>query len=471
MNRPVKGTVFWQLANHITKDSSIWIGFGCLLSWIFLGFWSSQASSVFTLSGLDAIFLYGLISASEALIALVIIYFSRKAVAFMRIELAWISALVTALGTFLLLYGANFHLGPWAYWILALAVGLGYGYLFVLWGCRIGNKDPKQVLIVVALSILFAVVIDAMTTIIAGVVFIGVTSLLPLASAFLFRKTKHETVFTEYQIAPKTGAKRVPIKILLPLAIAGLSYGLMQRLITPNSQTDDFINIAAFAIAAVSLFLTAFLFQKGKGIKVALPYAFSILAIAFVLMPLLPEKTAVVQLVYMLGYNYFYFLVWAMYGKTAKHFGLEIVQAYAGITAILAGTEFLGGLFGSQILLLIPSNFSFVTSLVAIYGFMLTALISFPYYSKVIENRAETEEGTDTLLPKLEKVAATYNLSKREREILSYLARGRNAQYVSEQLYISHDTARTHIKNIYKKMYVHSQQELLDLIDAVTEDK
>ncbi|WP_241156635.1 MULTISPECIES: helix-turn-helix transcriptional regulator [unclassified Adlercreutzia] len=42
---------------------------------------------------------------------------------------------------------------------------------------------------------------------------------------------------------------------------------------------------------------------------------------------------------------------------------------------------------------------------------------------------------------------------------------GRNAKYVGERLYISEHTVRSHIYRIYQKMDVHSQQELLDVID------
>lgn len=54
--------------------------------------------------------------------------------------------------------------------------------------------------------------------------------------------------------------------------------------------------------------------------------------------------------------------------------------------------------------------------------------------------------------------------SPRQSEIFSYLARGRNADYIANQLVISTSTVRTHIANIYRKLNVHTQQQLLDLI-------
>ena len=52
----------------------------------------------------------------------------------------------------------------------------------------------------------------------------------------------------------------------------------------------------------------------------------------------------------------------------------------------------------------------------------------------------------------------------REAEILGLIAMGRSAKYIAEELTISHNTTRTHIKHVYEKLNIHSKQELLDLV-------
>lgn len=64
-----------------------------------------------------------------------------------------------------------------------------------------------------------------------------------------------------------------------------------------------------------------------------------------------------------------------------------------------------------------------------------------------------------------EVVAKTYGFSARQREVLGMLARGRNADYITEKLIISAHTAKAHIYNIYQKTGVHSRQELMDLVE------
>ncbi|HVS96377.1 MAG TPA: response regulator transcription factor [Puia sp.] len=55
--------------------------------------------------------------------------------------------------------------------------------------------------------------------------------------------------------------------------------------------------------------------------------------------------------------------------------------------------------------------------------------------------------------------ANDYKLSAREKEILSHLAGGEGLKAMASALSISLDTVRTHIKNIYEKLQVHSQSE------------
>lgn len=66
---------------------------------------------------------------------------------------------------------------------------------------------------------------------------------------------------------------------------------------------------------------------------------------------------------------------------------------------------------------------------------------------------------------KIESVQTTdsFNLSKREVEILEKLASGLNYNQIAEQLFISAKTARKHIENIYLKLQVHSKLEMVQL--------
>lgn len=64
-----------------------------------------------------------------------------------------------------------------------------------------------------------------------------------------------------------------------------------------------------------------------------------------------------------------------------------------------------------------------------------------------------------------DRLAAEHGLSPREREVLLLLGKGRDVPYIRDELYISRNTVNSHIKNIYRKLSIHSKQELLDLVE------
>lgn len=67
-------------------------------------------------------------------------------------------------------------------------------------------------------------------------------------------------------------------------------------------------------------------------------------------------------------------------------------------------------------------------------------------------------------------VADTFLLSRKETEVLFLLAKGRNSATIQENLYISPGTANTHMRHIYRKLNVHSQNELIGLVESMEVD-
>jgi DNA-binding NarL/FixJ family response regulator len=63
------------------------------------------------------------------------------------------------------------------------------------------------------------------------------------------------------------------------------------------------------------------------------------------------------------------------------------------------------------------------------------------------------------LFQKISPYNETYHLTKREKEILEWLVGGLSYKMVAAKLTISVETVRTHIKNIYEKLHVHSKSE------------
>ena len=67
-------------------------------------------------------------------------------------------------------------------------------------------------------------------------------------------------------------------------------------------------------------------------------------------------------------------------------------------------------------------------------------------------------------------LAKEHGLTPREVEVALLLAKGRDQAFIADDLHISVDTVKTHRRSIYRKLEIHSHQELLSLIERTEED-
>ena len=113
----------------------------------------------------------------------------------------------------------------------------------------------------------------------------------------------------------------------------------------------------------------------------------------------------------------------------------------------------------------------YVVSLLSVYALSISLFT----FSRIVANRNEkrliakqaihAETAVDRVVESCAILSEQHGLSAREAEVLSYLAQGRDAAYISEKLYISENTVRSHVKSIYRKVGLHNRQELFDLVN------
>lgn len=63
-------------------------------------------------------------------------------------------------------------------------------------------------------------------------------------------------------------------------------------------------------------------------------------------------------------------------------------------------------------------------------------------------------------------LAARFDLSERESQVLTQISQGSSMAAMAQALDISQNTIKTHVKHVYKKLGVHSRQEVLDLLQG-----
>ncbi len=138
------------------------------------------------------------------------------------------------------------------------------------------------------------------------------------------------------------------------------------------------------------------------------------------------------------------------------------------------------GYLCNMLLVAHPEVAAAVTSaaVLALFAYALTGLRGFSF--------AETIRGVEPAAPlpspepavpsreqsldaSCDRLSAERGLTEREREVLGMLARGHNGYRIRDELTLSYNTVKTHVKRIYRKLDVHSQQELIDLVDREAE--
>jgi DNA-binding CsgD family transcriptional regulator len=79
---------------------------------------------------------------------------------------------------------------------------------------------------------------------------------------------------------------------------------------------------------------------------------------------------------------------------------------------------------------------------------------------------AVPSQGPDAITVACAALARERGLTPREAEALELLAHGRNTAAIQERMVVSRSTAKTHVRNVYAKLDVHAQQDLIDLVEA-----
>lgn len=140
----------------------------------------------------------------------------------------------------------------------------------------------------------------------------------------------------------------------------------------------------------------------------------------------------------------------------------EVTGVFAGVVYLLVacgyfvGCQAFQGQQANTIELL-------VVAMLAVYA---CALVFFIVRFRGTAKRDQEPADADSLAERCEQLGAAHDLTQREVEVLILLARGRDLPYISEKLFISKNTVRSHTKNIYRKLDVHTKQELMDIVDV-----
>jgi DNA-binding CsgD family transcriptional regulator len=298
----------------------------------------------------------------------------------------------------------------------------------------------------------------------------------------------------------RVSKRQMLAKIGLPSAFLGIGLGVVVYYMSA-SQTTIHLDTGNFIIEAVlgcilaltvAGLLTAINHDRiyGRFYRFAVPVVpVAIFAAMFMRENFMQDNQAYIAFLY-LSFALYAFLVWVELSELSHQYRISPILVHG-----FALTFFVAACMLSQslmTLIVIPSDICGslaiacgITLLFCVGYFLLPtekdirkiAIIDADADDQKTSNangEHTTDEGADgeegarrtRFVVRCEQVANTYLLTARETDLLYLLAKGRNASHIAKQLYISEGTVHTHTWHIYRKLNVHTQQELIDLVDS-----
>lgn len=304
--------------------------------------------------------------------------------------------------------------------------------------------------------------------------FLLTITLLPLigAGVLLFRFTLPYLQTSKDINKAITVPKPILAIICLFIFAIYLNGGLMFSVIIPSM--DIQVPLAVNYRFVIYILALIIMYTYGEMLQRSFPVymAVSLLGLAFISFALVSELAAGFILTVGLLEAAFAFLdlfVWVTLGSLAflykapfQFFGLALAANLGGII--------LGDLSG-VLLLESGENKYFMTAIFAALSIFIVFLIV-PWLSRQIDEKlADTFEGKALqynlpggFFDKLEShLIPGQKLTPREIEITSLIIKGYTNKEIAEKLFISPNTIKTHLKNIYNKFGISKKKELIKL--------
>ena len=449
------------------------LGFAAHWTWIWCVFWSSLFYGEGTLLGssvgagaatglagiaLEPLWVTSLLANVVTIAFLLPLSYLRNPLSDVK-GLPPLAAVLTALGTVAISHPALAGTGDGAstlYLAGSLLTGVGSGIVVVLWAELLASLGSQRTVNYSVVSLLIAAVAYLLVRLLPIDVAQLVVALLPLVSMGCFVHFKRSVPRPPRAMRNVRVREKPPVRMMVIAVFFGVSFGAMKGLIAP-------------AGGALAVFVTMSVYKMDFDhltYQIALP----LMAAGFLFLPLHEPWNVIGTAVHQFGYQYFYIVLWALWPVLASRGGvptgwvvgwgllcIQLGQFVGSVAAALALTVVHGDLG----LAMLSAGIVFVILIIALFAMGSGSANTGWGFVKPMEEA----DATSDLEKAGTRLARSCRLSPREIEVFFLLAKGRNRAYIREELVIGDETVKSHVKSIYRKTDVHSQQELIDLLE------
>lgn len=368
--------------------------------------------------------------------------------------------------------------------------GIATGYLLVCWGIAYRDLDKSSVALNAAIGLLLSIAAYVAILLLDNPAVLVAATLLAAAAEGMLCRFAQKPLQEEAVLRPlprrrerlRAYLKPSFAKLALILVIFGFVDSILRELALSTfnagqTPTDSLVGLFLIAIGFVALFFFVHLVLEARSPDKG-SYSFATLFVVGVSVAFLFFMNAssgiAYQFVCVVVYLLFELHVWTLLAHIARdrHVPPSILYGL-GLFFLFVG-QFLSPIANGFVASLAqPLQLGSVTEPIILMLALLTAVVLLATGST--RNGSLFDEGSssrDAVAPdedrerQVDAIVRTYMLTDREGEIVAMLVKGRSLPKISESLYVTENTTKTHVKNIYRKTGVHSKQELMDLVDG-----
>lgn len=392
-------------------------------------------------------------------------------------------AALAACGTVGLLAGIGAGLPLAVLDVCCAVAGAGMGVLLVRCMLLLGVLAPQRILFVVASCVSFSAVLSALSVSLPTPVTVAVCVGSPPASAaFLGLTYFPDDKGRSARLSDRAQAMRPPRSFWQFVFTVVLIAFVAESVVYLNNYGADmrrasnrYADVAVMLVSA-ALIVYAAVFPKSYNYgKMYYPLVFVIMVLLGLLF-VVPADAPVNLMVPLAAYQLFSMLIWCLSGCIVQQSRISPIAAFGfGYGAQMLGSV-AGYLVGHQVSVALEAWGVNLLLFYLVMAMMVLALSMAVYPPRAMRDLLLSipDEDFETPAPlddqglwerACDEVARAGALTQREREVMALLARGRGSTFISAHLGVVPATIYTHTRNIYRKLDVHSREELIQLVD------
>lgn len=351
--------------------------------------------------------------------------------------------------------------------------GFGIALIILLWSELYGCLNPFRVALYYSASMIVAAIIIYICRGLSDPWLAVIICVLPVVSLANVAAGFRSLPANELPHG-KASKFSFPWKVVLLMAIYAFAYGLKESSMYQSTfgPHSAFGTLAVAAVVFVGVIARGGKFDFGIIYRIALP----LMVAAFLIIPSIGVLAQPVSdFCSSASYTAFSILIMLIMANLCYRYGMSAVWLFG----IERGTRALFTVFGRQTEAWLGSPQSglvgsdaVISALVIIFVVAATMILfsekelsskwgmTFLGSGEVVADRAVVKR--QELAHRCQELARACGLSPREEEVLLLLAQHKTVGSIEKELFIANGTAKTHIRHIYRKLDIHSRDELTE---------